>query len=94
MGNARDLCINRTFCDYQRYSAQSVAKLNGRKNLHDLHLHWVQFPMRLLDSSVDLLLPAALWPWVDSVPGIFLGVKHGWPACKTDSLTAICEPTI
>jgi hypothetical protein len=25
-----------------------------------------RFPMRSLDSSIDLVLSAALWPWVDS----------------------------
>jgi hypothetical protein len=56
----------------------------------------VQFPLRSLDFSIDLILPAALWssqPLTEmstrNIPG-----GEGRPARKADNLTAICESTL
>jgi hypothetical protein len=57
----------------------------------------IQFPMRPLDFSTDLILPAAYVPGVDSasnrneyqVPG-----GKGRPVLKANNLIAICQPIV
>jgi hypothetical protein len=55
----------------------------------------VWFPMRSLNFSVDLILPAAIlhWGWLiiwhQWVPGIFLGVKSGQHIRLTTSLSSV-----
>jgi hypothetical protein len=59
----------------------------------------VQFPMRSLDFSVDLILPAALWvlgwtqPLTEMSTRSLPGAK-GWSACKADNLITIFEPIV
>jgi hypothetical protein len=48
----------------------------------------VRYPMRSLDFSVDLILPAALEMSTRNLPG------GKWPARKADNLTATCEPIV
>jgi hypothetical protein len=57
----------------------------------------VRFPMRSLDFSIDLILPAALRPWgqpltemsTRNLPG-----GKGRSAREVDNITAICEPIV
>jgi hypothetical protein len=55
----------------------------------------VRFPMRSLDFSIDLILPALR----STQPLIEMSTRNlprgkGRPACGADNLTAICEPIV
>jgi hypothetical protein len=60
----------------------------------------VRFPVRSLDFSVDVILPAPLYdPGVDSASNRNEYQESSWggkgrPARKADNLTAICEPIV
>jgi hypothetical protein len=58
----------------------------------------IRLPMRSSDFSIDLILPAAIWSWVDSASNRNENQESSWgkgqPARKADNLTAICEPIV
>jgi hypothetical protein len=51
----------------------------------------VRFPMKSLDFSIDLILPAVLCPGVDSASTRNLPGGKERPARGADNPTAICE---
>jgi hypothetical protein len=54
----------------------------------------VRFPMRSLDFSIDLILPAALTQSLTEMSTRNLPGGKGQLAREADNLTAICEPTV
>jgi hypothetical protein len=61
---------------------------------------WVRFPVKSLDFSIDLILPAAIMALgsTESLTEMSTrnlpGGKVGWLLHKADNLTAICEPIV
>jgi hypothetical protein len=59
----------------------------------------VPFPMRSLDFSINLILPAALWALGSTQPLTEISTRNlpggeRRPARKADNLTAICKPIV
>jgi hypothetical protein len=58
----------------------------------------VRFPMRSLDFSIDLILPAAMdlgsTQSLTEMSTRYLPGGKGRPVRKADNLTAICEPIV
>jgi hypothetical protein len=69
-----------------------------RFSIITIQQNFILLPMRSLDFSIDLTLPAALWPLgftqlLTEMSTRNLPEGKGRPARKAD-LTAICEPTV
>jgi hypothetical protein len=59
----------------------------------------IRFPMKSLDFAIDLIVPAAIWPWGSTQPLTEMSTRNlpggKWQlAREVDNLTAMCELSV
>jgi hypothetical protein len=91
------LCAVNSYNSFSRsfLLSWSVSRVVGLGTMLQAGRLWVWFPMSSLDFSIDLILPAALWPWgCQLLTEVSTGNISGdieWPVQEADLSTA-CDP--
>jgi hypothetical protein len=91
------LRYNIYLCCYSRISGERGSVL-GSGTMLQAGRSGVRISMRSFDFSIDLILPTAIWHWVDSASNRNEYQESSWgegrPVREADNLTAIWETTV